>query len=850
VKEEDFKKCAQAGFCRRNRRYADYMLADPVSRQTPYWLDGSSVHMERGILTARLHETVPEGQPAPAPLQLYVYTSANGVVRLKVTDPTSKRKRFDQLDEHVLRFDALEPLDKGSLVTEENALRLSYSSNSDTQLVMQFRPWRVELQQHGRTTIALNERGLMRYERMRDKPAQLSASADDVSDGAASSGDSHVRSELDLINEDGAWEEDFNGNHDPKPNGPTAIAMDITFPDTEHVYGIPSHASPLSLRTTRGGPNAYTDPYRLYNLDVFQHLSDSPMALYGSVPLMLGHSASGNTAGVFWFNAAETWIDIVKEPLPQEHMDGKLDHDVDSTRTHWISEAGILDVFLLPGPTAADIYAQYGRLTGHVVQPPEFALAYHQCRWNYNSQDDVLQVDANFDRNDIPYDVIWLDIDHTVERRYFTWDLVKFPDPTAMQNSLGSKGRKLVTIVDPHIKNDPDYYVFSEATEKGLWIKRPDGSDFEGWCWPGHSRWIDYMNPWAREWWAENFQFDRYKHTTEHLHIWNDMNEPSVFSGPEITMPKEMIHYNNVEHRDVHNVFGLHFHEATARGVQRRTMPTRRPFVLSRAFFAGTQRVSAIWTGDNMATWEQLALSVQMVLSINVAGIPFVGADVGGFFGNPEPELLVRWYQAGAFQPFFRAHAHLDAKRREPFLYERKYMLLMREAIRVRYSLLPFWYTQFRHSSLTGMPVTRPMFVEFPKEAALFGNDRQYMVGRDLLVHPVTEPDATTVDVVLPGDEPWYDYFSMIQYAPGPQRMATSLSHIPVYIRGGSIVPTRQRVRAASTLMKDDPFTLIVALDKNGTAQGELYTDDGVSYDFLDGSYIHRRFTFKDGVLT
>jgi alpha 1,3-glucosidase len=303
--------------------------------------------------------------------------------------------------------------------------------------------------------------------------------------------------------------------------------LDITFPAAEHVYGIPEHASPLSLRTTRGGPNAYTDPYRLYNLDVFQHESDSPMALYGSVPLMLAHRKPGRTVGVFWLNTAETWVDIVKEPLNPDYIDGHIGgHEGPSTRTHWISESGVLDLFLFPGPKPADVYAQYTMLTGTQSIPPAFSIAYHQCRWNYMSQDDVLQVDAGFDQHDIPYDVIWLDIEHTLDRRYFVWDLMKFPDPVGMQKALSAKARKLVTIVDPHIKSDPEYYVSKEGTELGYWVKNPDGTtDFKGWCWPGHSHWVDYMNPEARQWWIEKFAFDQYKNSTEDLHIWNDMNE-------------------------------------------------------------------------------------------------------------------------------------------------------------------------------------------------------------------------------------------------------------------------------------------------------------------------------------
>ncbi|RKP05444.1 glycosyl hydrolases family 31-domain-containing protein [Thamnocephalis sphaerospora] len=168
------------------------------------------------------------------------------------------------------------------------------------------------------------------------------------------------------------------------------------------------------------------------------------MALYGSVPVMLGHRKPGHTAGVFWLNLAETWVDVVKEPVNEAQLDGSVDgHLGTSSRTHWISESGVLDVFLLPGPQPVDVYKQYGLLTGTLAMPPAFSIAYHQCRWNYLNQEDVLQVDANFDKHDIPYDVIWLDIEHTVERRYFTWDSTKFPDPVVMQKSLASRARKV-----------------------------------------------------------------------------------------------------------------------------------------------------------------------------------------------------------------------------------------------------------------------------------------------------------------------------------------------------------------------------------------------------------------------
>jgi len=193
----------------------------------------------------------------------------------------------------------------------------------------------------------------------------------------------------------------------------------------------------------------------------------------------------------------------------------------------------------------------------------------------------------------------------------------------------------------------------------------------------------------------------------ENLHLWNDMNEPSVFNGPEITMPKDNLHDGGLEHRDVHNIYGWWMANATATALTQRTKKPMRPFVLTRSFFAGSQRFGAMWTGDNMAKWEHLEITLPMLLAQGIAGMPFAGADVGGFFGDPEPELLVRWYQSGAFYPFFRAHAHIDTKRREPWLFGEPYTSHIRDALRLRYQLLPAIYTTFYKSSVTGLPILK-----------------------------------------------------------------------------------------------------------------------------------------------
>ena len=265
-----------------------------------------------------------------------------------------------------------------------------------------------------------------------------------------------------------------------------------------------------------------------------------------------------------------------------------------------------------------------------------------------------------------------------------------------------------------------------------------------------NSYWIDYTNPEARQYWADQFAYDKYKGSTSDLYTWNDMNEPSVFSGPEITMPKDLLHHGGVEHRDVHNAYGMLLHRSTYEGHLKRSQNQDRPFILSRAFFVGTQRYGCIWTGDNTGEWPHLKATVPMLLSIGLSGITNAGADVGGFFLNPDGELMVRWYQVGSLQPFFRAHAHIETKRREPWLFGEPFTSLMKQAVERRYRLLPYIYSLFAESSRTGNPIMRSMMQEFPKDEKTYGMDDQYMFGPSILVKPVVEAGQSYCDTYLP----------------------------------------------------------------------------------------------------
>ncbi|KAL7547957.1 hypothetical protein ACHAWF_011228 [Thalassiosira exigua] len=632
---------------------------------------------------------------------------------------------------------------------------------------------------------------------------------------------------------DGMWDEKFGDHHDTKPHGPMSVGMELMFPMSTHLFGLPEHASSTQLKTTHGkhGKHHYKEPYRLYNLDVFEYELDETMALYGHVPLVVSQSAEGGTAGAFWFNPSETFVDVAEDD----------ESESPSSRTHFVSESGVIDLFLLPGPDPPALYAQYARLTGRMELPPMFALGYHQCRWNYRDEADVYAVHGKFEELDYPYDVLWLDIEHTDGKRYFTWDKRAFPRPKEMQERLDRDGRRMVTIIDPHIKRDDGYYVHKEATRLGLYVKDRKGEkDYDGWCWPGSSSYLDFTTEKVRDWWAEQFGYDRYRGSTPSLFTWNDMNEPSVFNGPEVSMQKDLLNLDGVEHREWHNLYGMLFHRATSEGLVRRNEGHNvRPFVLSRSFFAGSQRHGAIWTGDNAARWDHLEVASPMLLGLNVAALSFVGADVGGFFGNVDAELMTRWMQAGAYQPFFRGHAHHDSKRREPWVFGEETMVRLRRAAMARYALLPYWYTVFWNAGVTGMPVMRTMWMQYPKISELYSVDDQYLIGSDLLVRPVTSAGATTSLVRFPLSDNWYDVDTMRHVGLDKTKGNTyaevtvdsDIDKIPVYQRGGSVIARRLRLRRSSRLMAGDPYTLYVALGGDLRAEGVLYMDDETTFD-------------------
>lgn len=891
VDRNKFRTCAQTQFCDKYRN----------TRSSGFDVLASSVALEGDQVVFDLEEKASEGRVASSVLlqgsirfvldeKVSPLPAVRVHVKEKFADPNDPKTRWENPD--VLMKEALVTRAVREVTVAESGLTGLSSSNDPIQLfqpvssgdvvvALRLAPFGVDVYLNKEKVISTNGDKQFHYEIRRDRQSSITDGADDVvaevdvhegktivdygEDGLAIYADGSVQKKVDAdavppppssaaaagSSATEGWEEHFGGHSDKKKFGPSSIGLDIAFHASDAsnkrgLYGIPEHASDFLLKNTveeevdeEGAKKkkVLADPYRLYNLDVFEYELDKTMALYGAIPVLVAPNAK-NTVGVFWHNPSETFVDI-----ETVEADG-------TKKSHWMSESGVLDLFLIVGPTSADFFSQYTLLTGRAQLPPAFAIGYHQCRWNYKNEADVDRVNAGFDEHLIPYDVLWLDIDHTDKKKYFTWDEYAFPTPIAMQERVAKVGRKMVTIVDPHIRaknDDPPYYVHLEAQEKGLYIKDADGKDFRGWCWPGDSSYVDFTSPKARLWWSSLFRYDKYQGSTKDLYTWNDMNEPSVFNGPEVSMDKNCLNLGGVEHREWHNMYGMYMQRATMEGQLVRQLPQTpdsqvtvsadmyRPFVLSRAFWSGSQRYGAIWTGDNTAEWGHLQYATKMLLSMSVAGLTFVGADIGGFFGNPEPELLTRWYQAAVFQPFFRGHAHHDSKRREPWVFGEPHTSRIRDAIRLRYALLPYLYTLFHDCAASGLPIMRPLWMHFAQDERSFTEEDQFLLGHDLLIKPIVNGGIESTSVFLPAQDGtvWYHLFDNYKRLAGGlvhDNVPAPIESTPVFQRGGSIIARKNRVRRSAALMQNDPYTLVVALDSNLEASGKLYLDDEQTY--------------------
>lgn len=623
------------------------------------------------------------------------------------------------------------------------------------------------------------------------------------------------------------------------------VAGDFTF-HNEFLYGLAEHATDLLLEDTKDFL-----PYRFYNQDVPKYVLGSKNGIYGTIPLIISRNKESPTfVSLYWQNMSDTYIEMHKAKS--------------STKTFLLSERGDLDCYIFVSHSSQQHFKSLAHLFGHSAMPQYFSLGYHQSRWSYLNEIDVLGINEKFNEYEIPCDSITLDIDHTQDCRYFTWNKESFPDPERMQDLLDKDDRQLITIADPHIKVDEDYRVYSDAIRRGLFVKTQDDQVFIGKCWPGDSVYLDFLNEDTRKYWASQYSFENYKYSKPNVWAWNDMNEPSVFEQPSNAMPLENLQLFKlssqpdkqvqVEHREVHNIYGFCQHKATYDGMLNRNADKNiRPHILSRSFYAGSQKYTTIWTGDTGATWDYLRMTVPQLLSLSLCGFSNSGGDVGGFIGTPEPELAVRWYQLGAFMPYFRGHSETTGPRREPWLYDSLYFNAIKEAIKERYRLLPYWYTSFEEHCRTALPLLRPIWFDqnIVNEAETMSEQVRFMVGQALLVVPILEPNQGILSDFLRGmNGRWYDYFTNKEVF-NNEKIIVGIEKIGCFVKGGHIIPKFEldEYKKSTTTIKECDIFLYIALDENNKSKGEIYFDDGQSFNYKKGGYCRVKIDYdEDGL--
>jgi alpha 1,3-glucosidase len=658
--------------------------------------------------------------------------------------------------------------------------------------------------------------------------------------------DAACHEEVDYL---GLWEEKFDDFKDSKPFGPSAVGVDITMVNAVSMFGIPQHSTPFNLPLSEEG--ASSEAFRLFGIELVDYAPNNRIGRYGSVGMSLSVHTGGSASGFLWLNPSDTFVTLSRKSK--------------DILTTWVSETGILDAFFfVGGDTPTKVMQQYHYVTGLPTMFPAFALGYHQSHWGWESQSVVSDINSQFNQLDIPMDVLWLDIQHTDGKRYFTWG-TDYMDPVGLTKTIVEDGRKLVAIVDPHIKVDSEYPVYNEAYEGGFFVRksRDSGDPFVGKCWPGMSSWIDFSRNEARAWWASRFAYDKYLGSSKYLFIWNDMNEPAVFGGPEAGIPRDTVQGplgNPIENREIRNMYGHYQHRATYEGLLARDQGERRPFVLSRSFFTGSHRFTSVWTGDVKASWEDLKVSLAQVQSLAMGGMSFVGADVGGFEGVPSRELFVRWHQLGSLvYPFYRGHSSINVEDREPWSFDDEVTNLVRNAIKTRYSLLPYYYSVLHEYVSLGFPMIRPLWFQFINDPNTYiesiATEEEVMIGDSLLIRGVFNEGETEVDVYLPGtkDTLWYNFNDKTATANhGGQTVSVdvSLQTIPVYVKGGSIVPMKLTERSSTEGMKDDPISLMVYPNSQGKATGLLYLDDGETTAHEAGEYVAVSIYFENGGIT
>jgi alpha-glucosidase len=527
--------------------------------------------------------------------------------------------------------------------------------------------------------------------------------------------------------------------------------------------------------------------------------------------------------------------------------------DSGSTQASVTLCGGDVDFYVFTAPDVKTILNRFTELTGRQPLPPLWSLGYHQSRYSYYPESEVRSITEEFRKRRYPCDVIHFDIHYMDAYKDFTWDPVRFPDPPKLLSDLNEIGIRSVIILDPGIKVEDGYPAYESLLESGCFARNPDGTPFVGEVWPGPSIFPDVTDGKCRSWWGDQMK------VLDEIGAggwWLDLTEPEVFLYDNHTMPDDVVFPGEDSprtHAQVHNIYGMQLARATYEGALRHR-PEERPFVLFRSGYAGAQRYGATWTGDNAASWEHYRLSIRMVLGLGLSGQAFSGPDIGGFAGDPSPELLTRWLQVGALMPFCRVHNAIptpdgsieteNTNPQEPWAHGEPSDTYNRTAIERRYRLLPYLYTVFEENSRTGAPVMRPFLMEYQDDPRAVTVEDAFLIGRDLLVAPIVDEGAVSRTLYLPRGF-WRDYETGELIEGGRDiTISAELDQLPMLVRAGAIIPTQEPVQHTGEFGRQR-IIWRAYLDNEQYAKGELYEDDGISFGYRSRDCL--RTTLRSG---
>jgi alpha-glucosidase len=580
--------------------------------------------------------------------------------------------------------------------------------------------------------------------------------------------------------------------HPPQRQGNAWIHRTRLQPE-EHIYGLGERAAPLNLRQT---PDK---TYQLWHYDAGGIYSSGTDPLYLCIPVYIGLHSAGSYLAFY-------------ENTHAGHATFKDEAEI-------YFEGGALRYYLSVGQPA-QLLERYTELTGRPPLPPRWAFGYHQSRWGYETEQAVRDTVQGFEHHDVPVSAIHLDIDCKDNFRSFTIDPDRFPKLREFNQDLIAKGVRLIAIVNPGVKADRNSQLFEEGRAQEVFCTYPNGELVLAPVWPGMCAFPDFTHPLARHWWSRQYEYLLDLGVTG---FWHDMNEPGVFTlWGDATLPRPTRHFlegRGGTHIEAHNVYGLLQAQAGYEALSE-YQPEKRPFIVSRSGWAGLQRYAWTWTGDVETSWQGLSQTVPTVLGMSLSGIPYTGPDIGGFKGNPSDELYLRWFQMASFLPFCRTHSANNVKPRTPWSYGGPTLKIVRDFLKLRYRLIPYFYTLAWEATNTGHPPIRPLFWLDPDDSQLWDVEDAFAVGDALLVYPVLKAGVYSRPSVLPKGH-WYNFWddSFIEGANEEVHLAAPIDQIPILVKAGSILPMEQ----------ENQLILHLYLPTQ-IGEGCLYSDAGDGY--------------------